>query len=104
VPAAQADAGKLVWVIEKLDPKETVKITVTGMAVEAGCVKTCAKVTYDILTCANANATQPSLKLTKEAPAEVLLCDNIPLKFTVTNNGTALQATWWLRTHCLKDG
>ncbi len=90
VPTAQADAGKLVWVIEKLDPKETVKITVTGIATEAGCVKTCAKVTYDILTCASANATQPSLKLVKEAPAEVLLCDNIPLKFTVTNNGTGV--------------
>ena len=88
VPEAKVDGNKLVWMMDSLAPKASQKITIKGMAGEAGCVQTCGKVSYDILTCAATNAVQPALKLTKEAPAEAMLCDNIPVKFTVTNTGS----------------
>lgn len=40
-------------------------------------------------SCATTIITQPSLELTKSAPAEVLLCDVIPYAITVRNTGDA---------------
>src|SRR5690606_32764837 len=38
--------------------------------------------------CVATQVVQPSLIVTKSAPAEVLACDQIPIKIVVTNNGT----------------
>ena len=89
-PSAQVDGNKLVWTMDSLGPKAVQKLNVTGIAVESGCIRTCAKVSYDILTCTNSSVISPALKITKEAPADVLLCDAIPLKITVSNSGTGL--------------
>jgi uncharacterized repeat protein (TIGR01451 family) len=88
VPEAKVDGNKLMWTMDSLAPNATKRIKVMGAAGEPGAIQTCGKVSYDILTCAATNAVQPALKLTKEAPAEAMLCDNIPLKFTVTNTGS----------------
>ena len=87
-PAATKQGGKLVWKLGTFAPKQSKTITVSGMATNTDCVKTCAAVIYVIPACASVQVVQPKLQLTKTAPAEVLLCDPIPVKFTVTNSGT----------------
>jgi len=87
-PAATKGEGKLVWKLGSFDPKESRKITISGIATNTECVKTCGAATYVIPVCANVQVVQPKLQLVKTAPAEVLLCDPIPVKFVVTNSGT----------------
>jgi uncharacterized repeat protein (TIGR01451 family) len=87
-PSAAKDDGKLVWKLGSFAPKQSKQISVSGMATNTDCVKTCASATYVVPACANVKVVQPKLKLTKTAPAEVLLCDAIPVKFVVTNTGS----------------
>jgi uncharacterized repeat protein (TIGR01451 family) len=87
-PAAAKDGNTLVWKLGSLQPGKSTQITITGQATDATCVQNCATVTYVVPACAYAKVVQPKLVLTKTAPAEVLLCDPIPVKFTVTNNGS----------------
>jgi uncharacterized repeat protein (TIGR01451 family) len=90
IPAAKVDDGKLVWMMDELEAGTTEKIKVTGAATAAECVKTCAVVTYLVPACASVEVVQPALRLAKTAPSEVLLCDPIPVKITVTNAGTGM--------------
>ena len=87
-PEAKKQGDTLTWNIDSLDPNETKEIQVKGKATEAECVKTCATVTYTIPACASSRVVEPKLKLDKTLPREVMLCDNIPAKFVVTNPGT----------------
>lgn len=87
-PAATKDGGKLVWKLGTFAPKQSKRITVSGMATNTECIKTCASATYIVPACANVKVVQPKLQLKKTAPAEVLLCDPIPVKFVVTNSGS----------------
>ncbi|MGD9110314.1 MAG: DUF11 domain-containing protein [Phycisphaerales bacterium] len=87
-PTARIAENKLLWVMDSMVPRETQKIKVTGMAKNAECLKHCARITYVIPACANVVVVQPQLRLTKTAPAEVLLCDPIPVKMVVTNTGS----------------
>jgi len=87
-PAATKEGGKLVWELGSFAPKQSKRITVSGMATNTDCVKTCATATYVVPACANVRIVQPELQLKKTAPAEVLLCDPIPVKFVVTNSGS----------------
>ena len=52
------------------------------------CLTHCSTVTYVVPACAHVAVVEPKLKLVKTAPAEVLLCDPIPVTFVVTNTGT----------------
>jgi uncharacterized repeat protein (TIGR01451 family) len=87
-PVGTKDGGKLVWKLGSFAPKQSKRITVSGMATNTDCVKTCAAATYVVPACANVQVVQPKLQLKKTAPAEVLLCDPIPVKFVVTNSGS----------------
>jgi uncharacterized repeat protein (TIGR01451 family) len=87
-PTATKDGGKLMWKLGSFAPKQSKRITVSGMATNTECVRTCASATYIIPACANVKVVQPKLQLKKTAPAEVLLCDPIPVKFVVTNSGS----------------
>ncbi len=87
-PKAKAIEKKLIFVIGTLEAGETKAITVSGMATSTGCIKNCTTVTYTVPTCSSVKVVQPALKLVKTAPASVLLCDPIPVKFVVTNSGT----------------
>jgi len=78
----------VVWEMPVLKPKEIVEIKVAGLATDSKCLKHCATVSYVIPSCANVKVVQPVLRLEKTAPAEVLLCDPIPIKLVVTNPGT----------------
>lgn len=87
-PTATKDGGSLVWSLGAFAPKQSKQITVSGMATNTDCLKTCATATYMVPACANVQVVQPELLLVKTAPAEVLLCDPIPVKFVVTNSGS----------------
>ena len=63
--------------------------TVTGVAKDEGEMTHCAKVAFEIpQICITLVAVQPKLTLTKVAPAEVLVCDPIPMRLTVSNPGS----------------
>ena len=87
-PNAKVDAGVLTFELGTLDPAETRVIKISGMATDTDCIESCASVTYIMPMCASVRVVQPALKLVKTAPAQVLLCDPIPVKFVVTNSGS----------------
>jgi len=87
-PPASATDGQLIWALGSLDPKASRELRVTGMATSAECLTHCATVDFVVPTCANIEVVEPKLTLTKTAPAEVILCDPIPVSFVVTNSGT----------------
>jgi uncharacterized repeat protein (TIGR01451 family) len=87
-PAAIKDGGKLVWKLGSFAPEQSKQITVSGMATNTDCVKTCATTTYVVPACASVEVVQPKLQLKKTAPAEACLFNRFPVKFVVTNTGT----------------
>lgn len=87
-PPAKQDGNLLTWTMDSLGPKAVEKIVVKGVAAQAGCLQTCADVTFVIPMCASTQVVEPMLAISKVAPSEVTICDPIPLKFTVTNKGT----------------
>jgi uncharacterized repeat protein (TIGR01451 family) len=91
-PGGKLENGIVTWKLDSLGPKATDKIVVRATAAESGCLQTCADVTYVVLACASTQVVQPSLAITKTAPANVTMCDPIPLKFVVTNKGTGTAA------------
>lgn len=89
-PAAKTMENKLVWTMDKLEARATKTIKITGSAGDTECIKNCATITYAVPTCASVEVVQPALRLVKTAPSEVLLCEPIPVKITVTNTGTGV--------------
>ena len=87
-PEAANVEGKLVWQLGTFEPKESKLLTVSGKATNTDCIKTCATVTYTMLTCASTSVIEPQLKLVKTAPAEALICDPIVVNFVLSNSGT----------------
>lgn len=88
-PTAKEEGNKLLWEIASLGPKASRQFKVTGMATYTDPLKHCTTVITPVIpACASVQVIQPELKLTKTAPAEVLLCDLIPVRFVVTNSGT----------------
>jgi len=88
-PAAKTEDNKLIWNIGTLGPKAHQQFTVSGMATYTEPLKHCTTVITPVIpACADVAVIQPELKLTKTAPAEVLLCDLIPVRYVVTNAGT----------------
>jgi uncharacterized repeat protein (TIGR01451 family) len=88
-PAPQSsEKGVTSWVFPKLAPTQKETITVSAAATKLGSLSSCATVTYDSRVCSTIAVTQSALLLAKEAPAEALICEDIPLKYTVTNTGT----------------
>ena len=82
--------GKVIeWNVGDLNANESKLFTVRGKAVKPGRVVGCASVVFDMPeVCLAIDAVQPSLKVVKAAPAQAILCDEIPYKITVSNNGT----------------
>jgi uncharacterized repeat protein (TIGR01451 family) len=88
-PAARSEDKKLIWNIDTLGPKAHKQFSVSGMATYTEPLEHCTTVITPVIpACASIAVIQPELKLTKTAPAEVLLCDLIPVRYIVTNEGT----------------
>ncbi len=89
VPSAKEDGNKLNWTIESLGPKGTRQFTISGMATNIEPLKHYTTVITPVIpACSTAQVIQPELKLAKTAPAEVMLCDVIPVRYVITNAGT----------------
>lgn len=80
--------GKAAISIGSLEAGSSKTVRVPATATGAGAVTNCASVTYDSALCMNVNVVAPALALTKTLPADVLVCDVIPMKFSLTNNGS----------------
>jgi len=88
-PGATEDASKLVWKINSLGSKASKQITISGVATYIEPLEHRTTVITPVIPAsATAKVVQPKLELMKTAPAEVLLCDPIPVTFVVANSGT----------------
>ncbi len=92
-PTAKADGQTLTWSLGTVEPGQNVAVRVSVKGVRTGKFTNCAKVTADYgLTasaCADTVIAQPALRVTKTAPAEVLICEPITYSLVVTNTGDA---------------
>jgi uncharacterized repeat protein (TIGR01451 family) len=87
-PHPEIEGNTLVWTLSSLEGQESKDINVTLTPTRTDCNKTCATMTYDMPACANISVVQPALEISKTAPEEVMVCDEIPMEIVVTNIGT----------------
>jgi uncharacterized repeat protein (TIGR01451 family) len=87
-PAHDMNGSTARWALGSLAGKASKTIRVRAIAGAAGTITSCAGGSYTLALCSTINVVQPALRLTKQAPAEVSLCDVIPVKLVVTNSGT----------------
>lgn len=82
--------GVASWNLGTIDAGASKEIVVKGAPKTAGEHKNCVQVTYKRNLCLTIKAVEPGLKLAKSLPRDVLLCDAIPVKLTVTNPGSGV--------------
>ncbi len=82
------DGLYLRWALGDMQPGAVKSARVSGSAGSPGKLTNCVTATYDLPACLAINVINPKLALVKTAPAEVLKCDPIPVKVTVTNTGS----------------
>lgn len=88
-PVAKESETELVWEIESLEPRESRTISVTGLAIDEDSMQiSTSVVTHFVPASVNIKVIRPKLELAVAAPEGAILCDIIPVRFTVTNAGT----------------
>jgi uncharacterized repeat protein (TIGR01451 family) len=88
-PVGSPAGGTMGWNLGDLAAGQSKTVKINGCATgDTGNINACGAVSYSSSVCAEARIVKPSLKLTKTEPAEALICDVIPVKLVVTNNGT----------------
>jgi uncharacterized repeat protein (TIGR01451 family) len=106
-PAAQARGQELTWQLGSLGAGESRMLTVMATADRTGTFVNPAAVRADDGLTANAQATTTigaaALAVTKNAPAEVMLCEMIDYEIIITNTGNA-DATNVVLDEALPDG
>ncbi len=88
-PQGDTQGATARWALGALGPKASKTINVRASATGSQ-VSNCASASYTLAVCTTINVVQPALRVTKQGPAEVLMCDNIPYRITVTNSGTGV--------------
>jgi len=88
-PEAKVVGKEATWDIGKMAPAESKLFVVRGAATKSGSLYGCSNVTFTIQSaCVAIKAVEPALKIVQTAPAEVLICQPIPIKIVVTNTGS----------------
>lgn len=87
-PAEQIDARTLGWTLGEMGPNEIRDITVRGFYPAGADTRSCVSASYDQASCQVLNVVEPKLALAVSAPAEILRCEPIPVRYTVSNPGT----------------
>lgn len=82
--------SQLAWTIRGLGPGAAQTIQVQGAAEATAEMTFCATVTFSAVACAPIRVVEPRLTLQKTMPSQVLLCDDIPLRFIVGNAGSGV--------------
>ncbi|TAJ13908.1 MAG: DUF11 domain-containing protein [Planctomycetota bacterium] len=90
--ASQAPQPNMVGMVanyafKNIPPRGSETIKITGAPNAKDAISCCASVTYNQMLCASTLVIQPALKVAAVAPSEVLICDEFPVEFTVTNPG-----------------
>ena len=88
-PAATVDGKQLTWQVGDLESGDSRDIKLWLKAEQEGMIVNCASVSADPRTCAATRVVHPAIQLTKTAPAEVVICDPIPMTLTVKNTGSS---------------
>lgn len=89
-PSADMQGQTARWALGSLAGKAARTIKIRAVATGTNPITSCASGAYSLALCSQINVVQPALRLTKQAPAEVLLCDPIVLRLVVTNSGTGV--------------
>lgn len=76
------------WTLRQLAPNVAYTIRLTGSTDQPQDLSWCATLSSDAAVCSSTKIVEPRLTLTKSMPAEVLICEEIPIRMTVTNTGT----------------
>ncbi len=76
------------WPIGTLQPGESEVIEIEARADRAGAVNSCVMAGYTPEFCTTMNIVAPSLRLSMVGPTQALICEDIPLRFQVTNTGS----------------
>ncbi len=82
------DARSATWEIIALRPQATLTLVMNATCGQVGESVGCAKISFAGQVCAPIRAVQPALELVKSAPPVVLVCDEIPLRYVVSNPGS----------------
>ncbi|MFO1488971.1 MAG: OmcB family cysteine-rich outer membrane protein [Verrucomicrobiota bacterium] len=88
-PAAQVDGDKLTWTVKDMDAGATQTIKVWLRADKEGKLVSCATVKADPKVCGEVRVVKADIQLTKTEPANVTVCDPIPVTLVVKNNGSS---------------
>ncbi len=88
-PAATVNGKQLTWQIGDLEAGAARKIKLWLKAEQEGEIVNCASVFAEPRTCASTRVVHPAIQLVKKAPAEVVICDPIPMVLTVKNTGSS---------------
>lgn len=102
-PSTSPSGNVLQWNLGEFQPGQSKTITVRGTAGSTGEITTCAHATYIIPLCATTRVVEPGLDITLTGPAQVSLCDVIPLKIEVCNPGSGITRNVQI-THNLPNG
>lgn len=87
-PRANTGGDEMAWALGDFAPKETKVIHMTGSASKVGYASDCITVSYNNYLCATLNVVEPALALTKSATERTLKCDEIIIRYVVSNTGT----------------
>jgi uncharacterized repeat protein (TIGR01451 family) len=83
--------GQNVYQIGELKARESKAITVTGTAAGPGQVASCTSVTFNPTLCTVAQVIAPQITVTKAAPQQADICEEILYTYTITNSGTGTE-------------
>lgn len=90
-PDIDSTAGEVsTWKLGTLAPKESKYIRVSGSATKTGSLEWCGRADFDMVDCVTMRVVEPLLEVAVTAPKSVLICDSIPVTYTVTNTGTGM--------------
>ncbi len=85
----RAEGGTASWNLGEFGPKEAKEIRIRGVARQEGTITGCGTVTFTPVICETIRVVRAAVELTKSMPAEVSICDPIPVRLTVKNTGTS---------------
>ncbi len=102
-PAGSRTGDGMSWMVGDLPAGQTEIIEVVGSAERVGTASECISVSYNNFLCATTTVVEPALALTKTAPAQVLKCDQVCMRYVVRNTGSG-PATDVVITDTLSDG
>lgn len=88
--ADQVNGKESTWRLGTLGARQTREVRVRAVAIDETPVTGCANATFRPGVCATTRVVRPAIELVKTLPAEVLLCDPIPVKLTVKNSGSSV--------------